>query len=111
MNLPSFLHFVPHQQELGFKKWSDYGLSYVHQLVHKIHLKSLKEMQEEFGVQTQTFSDLRDCEAFKPKDLYKIINLTEMDRFWMETKSENMQCKVISRLICVFLWIQISQYV
>lgn len=47
--------FNPNNLDTGFKRWSDHGLSYLHQLVKDDNLKTFEQLKNEFDLPRTDF--------------------------------------------------------
>lgn len=98
--------FVPAHMNADFKKWSEYGLCYVYQLIHNGELKSFKQLRQEFTLPRTDFFRYLQLRHFLTthKEWEKVKNLSLIEvLFFFKLQAGNEVGKVISKLYSTFL--------
>ena len=82
-SIGSIRNFIPAQLDMGFRRWSEYGLQYIHQLFEKGTMKSFEKLRNNFLLPKTDFFrylQLRHLLTAQ-KDWAKIANPTGLEQF------------------------------
>lgn len=92
--------FLPFELDLGFKKWINYGLNFIHQFIRKGHFKSFEQLQREFNLPKVDFYRYLQIRDFitKHKDWEGIANPNKIEKILMNIRMGNTDKRVISKL-------------
>lgn len=95
--------FIPAQLDIGFRNWTAFGLTSIHQLVDKEGLKSFGQLQTEFGLPRTNFFRYLQLRDFltKHKDWERARKPTQIEEKLL--KFEFGDGKVIKEFYQVFL--------
>ncbi|KAG7519555.1 hypothetical protein JOB18_011322 [Solea senegalensis] len=96
--------FTPNNLDSGFRKWSDHGLNYLHQLVKDDNLKTFEQLKNEFDLPRTDFFRYLQLRSFlmTHKDWGKLIRPTPIEKFLISQISHGDR-KIISKLYNIFL--------
>ena len=100
--------FTPNNLDSGFRKWSDHGLNYLHQLVKDDNLKTFTQLKNEFDLPRTDFFRYLQLRSFlmTHKDWGKLIRSTPIEKFLISQISHGDK-KIISKLYNIFLLINV----
>ena len=95
--------FIPSRLDVGFKNWSDFGLTSIYQFVRGGVLKSFEQLQTEFGLPRTDFFRYLQLRDFltKHKEWEKAVTPTPIEQ--MLLRFEVVEGKVIKEFYQVFL--------
>lgn len=96
--------FTPNNLDSGFRKWSDHGLNYLHQLVKDDNLKTFAQLKNEFDLPRTDFFRYLQLRSFlmTHKDWGKLKRSTPIEKFLISQISHGDK-KIISKLYNIFL--------
>ena len=97
--------FVPSKLDTGFRKWSEYGLTNLHELHNAGNFKSFTQLSEEFKIPRTDFFrylQLRDF-LLKHKDWDKVTKPTLIEELLIKVQTKKWDKKIISYCYQIFL--------
>ena len=111
-NIGSIRNFIPAQLDIGFRRWSEYGLKYIHQSFEKGTMKSFGQLRNNFLLpKTDFFTYLQLRHLLTAQtDWAKIANPTGSEQFLMHLQEMMRQKSSPDSTSNSYFWTQITQY-
>ena len=97
--------FTPNNLDTGFRKWSDTGLVYLHQLFNEDNLKTFEQLKMDFDLPRTDFFRYLQLRTFltSHKEWGKLLKRTPLEEFLIEIQMGSEDKKTISKPYNIFL--------
>ena len=97
--------FTANNLDTGFRKWSDMGFVYLHQLFNEDNLKTFEQLRRDFDLPKTDFFRYLQLRTFLTthKEWGKLLKRTPLEGFLIEIQMGNEDKKTISKLYNIFL--------
>lgn len=96
--------FVPSQMDMGFRKWSEHGLTKLYQLHRGRNLKSFEQLREEFMLPNTDFFRYLQLRTFltKHREWNKVLEPSPIEELVLKLQTETECRKIIGQFYHVF---------
>ena len=97
--------FILNKLDIGFRRWSEYGLIYLHQLISFGNLRTFEQLRSDYGIPKTDFYRYLQLRTFLTghKEWGKLIKTSPIKQLLIEIQTRNRDEKIISRLYNIFL--------
>ena len=96
--------FIPNNLDVSFKRWSNHGLVYLHQLFSCNNFKTFEQLRNGYGLPRTDFFQYLQLRTFltTQKEWEKLNELTPVENFLVKMQTENGEKKIISEMYHTF---------
>ena len=104
-SIGSIKSFIPNNLDIGFRRWSEYGLVHLHQLFSFGSLRTFEQLRNCYGLPKTDFYRYLQLRTFltRHKEWGKLTKISPIEQFLIETQTGNGDGKIMSKLYNIFL--------